>query len=250
MRRFLVDLHIHTLLSPCGDLAMSPQAIVRNAQDAELDAIAICDHNTTLQTAVVAELGRKAGLTVFHGVEITSREEVHCVALLPDARTAAQLQKWIDTHILRVKHNPEKLGDQVWVDREEQIAGQIEWYLHAPVNRSIEQTAYEVARIGGLFIPAHVDRPSNSLFGQLGLLPAWLEITAIEYNHPKRFADLCASQPRLEKHTAYTASDAHTPELIGSNPSWLYAEECSFDELRKAFAGQEGRRIVSRRQEP
>ena len=51
--------------------------------------------------------------------------------------------------------------------------------------------------------------------------------------------------PDMGKYTAYTASDAHFTHLIGTNPSWLYAEHRTFDELRKAFAREDGRKIES-----
>lgn len=250
MRRYLVDLHIHSLLSPCGDLEMSPDAIIRQALRAELDAIAVCDHNATQQTPLIHELGQRQGITVFYGAELTSREEAHSVALLPDAASAAKLQQWINTYIIKVKNNPERLGDQVWVDERQRIAGSIDWYLNAPIDRSVEQIAAEVVRLGGLFVPAHLDRQANSLIGQLGFLSPELPIAAVEYNYPERFAALKKAHPYLENYTAYTASDAHFPTQIGSNPSWLYAERCDFGELRKAFAGAEGRKIVSRRTEP
>jgi predicted metal-dependent phosphoesterase TrpH len=47
LRRLRADLHIHTCLSPCGELAMSPRAVVEGARAARLDLIAVTDHNTT-----------------------------------------------------------------------------------------------------------------------------------------------------------------------------------------------------------
>ena len=49
MKEFRVDLHLHTCLSPCGSLEMSPQRIVETALERGLDAIAVTDHNSTLQ---------------------------------------------------------------------------------------------------------------------------------------------------------------------------------------------------------
>lgn len=243
MRRFRVDLHIHTLLSPCGELSMSPAAIVARAHAAGLDAIAVCDHNSTLQTPVVRELGRRAGLMVFHGAELTTREEAHLIALLPDGAAAEALQTWIDARIERIPNRPEKLGDQVWVDERERIAGEVAWYLNAPLRCSAEQAAAEVVRLGGLVVPAHVERPANSLIGQLGFLPPGFPAAALEYNHPDRFAALCATYPDLNRYTAYTASDAHFLEQIATHPSRLTAESCTFGELRRAFAREAGRRI-------
>jgi predicted metal-dependent phosphoesterase TrpH len=47
---FKADLHIHTCLSPCGHLEMSPRKIVESALERGLDIIAITDHNTTAVT--------------------------------------------------------------------------------------------------------------------------------------------------------------------------------------------------------
>ena len=49
MQAYKADLHIHTVLSPCGDLEMSPTNILARAKELGLDMIAISDHNTTRQ---------------------------------------------------------------------------------------------------------------------------------------------------------------------------------------------------------
>ena len=47
MNKYKADLHIHTVLSPCGDLEMSPKIIVEAAGKQGLDIIGITDHNST-----------------------------------------------------------------------------------------------------------------------------------------------------------------------------------------------------------
>ena len=59
---------------------MSPSAIVGRSLEAGINAIAVCDHNSTLQVQTVREEGMRRGLTVFWGIELTTREEAHCVA--------------------------------------------------------------------------------------------------------------------------------------------------------------------------
>lgn len=251
MNRFLVDLHIHSLLSPCGDLDMSPEVIVERSVSAGLDAIAICDHNATMQTPLIRKLGAEKGLAVFCGIELTTREEAHCVAIFPDEDCAARMQEWVDGNIVKIPNVPEKFGDQIWVDENEDIAGEVGWYLNSPIDRSVDEIAAQVKRLGGLFVPAHVDRIANSLVGQLGFLPPSLPVDAVEYNFPERLEEMCTGGHRyLGNYTLYTASDAHFPNLIGTNPSWLYAQSRTFLELRMAFAREGGRRIVSRREEP
>ena len=65
--KFNADMHIHSVLSPCGDLEMSPSAIVATAKERGLDIIGLTDHNSTLNAAVTRRLGEKAGLCVMKG---------------------------------------------------------------------------------------------------------------------------------------------------------------------------------------
>lgn len=74
---YKADIHKHTVLSPCGDLEMSPINIVMQAKKKGLDMIAITDHNTTRQVAVYQKIGNDKGLLVIGGVEITTKEEAH-----------------------------------------------------------------------------------------------------------------------------------------------------------------------------
>ena len=46
LKPFWVDLHIHTLLSPCGELEMGAPEVIEKAREAGLDIIGIADHNT------------------------------------------------------------------------------------------------------------------------------------------------------------------------------------------------------------
>ena len=47
MKEYRADLHIHTLLSPCASLEMSPAAIVDYALAKGIKILAITDHNHT-----------------------------------------------------------------------------------------------------------------------------------------------------------------------------------------------------------
>ncbi|MDD5284134.1 MAG: PHP domain-containing protein, partial [Bacteroidales bacterium] len=87
------DLHIHTFLSPCGDIGMTPLNIVRKAREIELDLIAVTDHNSTLQSPEVFRLGQREGVSVICGAEITTREEVHCLAYVGTETQRLKLQE-------------------------------------------------------------------------------------------------------------------------------------------------------------
>ena len=73
MKKFNADLHIHTVLSPCADLEMSPRNIVNRASEQNISIIGICDHNSTLQCASVKTLAGKKGVVTMMGAEVTSQ---------------------------------------------------------------------------------------------------------------------------------------------------------------------------------
>ena len=81
LKGFRCDLHIHTCLSPCADLDMYPTALVEKSLASGLDVIGICDHNASENVQYVIEASRGKPVHVFPGMEITSREEVHVIAL-------------------------------------------------------------------------------------------------------------------------------------------------------------------------
>ncbi|MCK5861156.1 MAG: PHP domain-containing protein, partial [Candidatus Hydrogenedentes bacterium] len=83
MRNVAADLHVHSALSPCADDSMTPRAIVLAALAADLDLIAICDHNSAENVLAVQQAARNFAddlFTVIAGMEITTVEEAHILA--------------------------------------------------------------------------------------------------------------------------------------------------------------------------
>lgn len=236
MNRYQVDLHIHTCLSPCGSLEMSPSVIVGTALSRGLDAIAITDHNSTLQCPEIQALGAEAGLVVFAGAEVTTREEAHCIALFGTEEARIAFQYYLEAHLPSIPNNPERFGDQVWVSREDEIQGEAPFLLISALDQPVDKVAATVKKLGGLFMAAHVERPSFSLISQLGFIDPALPLDGIEFNDPARYERLASSHPYLRNYTQYTASDAHYPEQIGNRYSIWQTEAPVFDHLVMAFA--------------
>lgn len=68
--RGTVDLHLHTSRS---DGTLTPSAVVRLAQAARVKAIAITDHDTVDGNDEAVEEGRRVGLPVVRGVELSTQ---------------------------------------------------------------------------------------------------------------------------------------------------------------------------------
>ena len=113
MKMYRTDLHIHTVLSPCGGLEMSPEQIVEAAIAKGLDIIAITDHNSTRQCKAVIEAGEERGLKVFGGAEVNTREEVHCLTLFEDIETLTVFQEYLDDFLPDIPNDPDSFGHQI-----------------------------------------------------------------------------------------------------------------------------------------
>ena len=243
MKRYRIDLHIHTCLSPCGSLEMSPSVIVETALERGLHAIAVTDHNNTMQCPEIQRLGAKAGLIVFAGVEVTSREEAHCVALFGTESSRIIFQQYLDVHLPHIPNDPERFGDQVWVNSRNEIVGEAPYLLLSALDQSVEKVSAVVRKLGGLFIAAHVERPSFSLISQLGFIDSSLMLDGIEFNDSSRYQLLLQQHSYLREYTQYAASDAHYPEQIGTQYAIWQTEALSFENLRMAFE-KEGEHLL------
>jgi len=222
---------------------MSPSTIVNLALKRGLDIIGITDHNSTKQCKMVWELAKKTGLVVIPGCEMTSREEVHCLGLFEDFESLAIFQNFLDNHLTLIPNNISIFGFQVVVDENENVLEEIDNYLGASLDVSIEEIEQKVHELSGIFIPAHVDRPRNSLFSQLGFIPPELKIDALQISKlaiEKAVRQRYGITPEI---TLVKFSDSHYADDLGKTYTLFEMEEPSFKELRKALLGEAGRSV-------
>lgn len=240
---YKADLHIHTVLSPCGDLEMSPSNIVRRALERGLDMIAITDHNTTRQVKVTQNIGKSQGLFVLGGVEVTSQEEAHCLAFFSNDEQLDQFQSFLDQHLPPIPNDEDRFGYQLIVDENEEIVGEEEYHLLNAIDVDIDGIYEEVHRIGGLFIPAHVNKGSTSLTSQLGFVPPDLKADGLEINKFVTKDDFLKKNAYLKRFGFITDSDAHFIDNVGDVYNVIYMEHRTFDEFYLALKGIDGRYI-------
>lgn len=243
MRWYKADLHIHTVLSPCGGLDMSPVNIIRQAVEKKLDIIAITDHNSTKHCRSAQELGKKYGLTVLCGAEVNTKEEIHCLTFFEDLNKAERFQQYIDENLQDFENDPELFGYQYIVDEDENILGEESRMLAAAMKTGIDEISEFVASLNGLFIPAHINRPHNAVYSQLGFLPDSAFISALEVSPVRDHLDFLKIHPETEQYTHISNSDSHHLERIGAVHSEYFMEDPSFIELSMALKKAEGRTV-------
>ena len=245
------DLHIHSCLSPCANLEMSPSEIVARARAAGMDGIALTDHQSARNTPAIAECARRAGIKCLYGMEVQTAEEVHTVALFDTVEQALALTDWVYAAMPKRVNDPESFGDQPVVTWDDDIV-EMEWRILAiGCRRMIPETAAKVHELGGLYIAAHVDRPNFSVLGTLGEIPEPTadsrQATADEQgSHTGRYfdavelsrtADEALWLPKTVGYAVTRSSDAHNLDDVAR--VWTEAEgEFSVAGLKAIFAAK------------
>jgi hypothetical protein len=245
MKIFRADLHIHTVLSPCGDLDMSPGRIINEAVSKGLDIIGITDHNTTRHCSLISLMAGKEGIFVMQGAEVTTKEEVHCLAFFENNFKLELFQEYLDANLPGIMNNSAKFGDQVQVDENEIIIYEEKRLLLSAISRSFKDVEKLVHSLNGLFIPAHIDRKKNSIYSQLGFLPENMKADALEISSLHTIEHFTKSHPEIKEFPIIRSSDSHQPGTIGSAVTEFLLESPSFEEIAMALKGLNGRKIIT-----
>jgi len=236
---FRADLHIHTCLSPCADLEMSPCNIVKNSLEKKIDIIAITDHNSSKNVKGVFDAASKSNLKVFLGMEITTKEEVHLLGYFPSFEKLQKFQKFIEKNLTKTK-DKKVIDNQVIANGRDEVLGFLKYNLFSAVNKPLVKIVEEIHNFGGLALPAHIDREGFGIIGQLGFFPENVPFDAVECYDRK-----CPLiQDVLKKYNSLTSSDAHKIEEIGKRTTLLKIKEPTFEEFEKSLKRFDGRMII------
>ena len=235
---YKTDLHIHTCLSPCAELEMSPMNIVKQAKECGLDIIGICDHNTCENVPYIKKSAEREGLNLFGGIEITSKEEVHILALFDHEEELFSMQKIIYENLHGT--NDERIyGIQVVVDENNNALKLNNKFLLGATELSVDNIVETIHKLNGLAIASHIDRESFSIISQLGFIPNGLQIDALEVSTSDR-----ADSFKYITLPLITSSDAHKLNTIGSSFTQFFMEEVNLEEMKKSLRGEEGRKVI------
>ena len=237
------DLHIHSVLSPCGSLEMSPKTVFENAQKRGLNLLAITDHNSMKNSITYHKVAKKYNIAYLFGVEIQTIEEVHLIALFDKQKNAMDFDKMLYNSLLPVKNNPEYFGDQVIIDEKENILGFEERALINSSQWDYDTAIDNVFKSGGFCFPAHVDAQTNSVIAQLGFVPDNDKIIALGISRNCKVDKLINKYPYIKKYALIRNSDAHYPNEIGLGYTKFYIKEPTISEIIMALKNKNNRKI-------
>ncbi len=206
---------------------MSPAAIAERAAALGLHAAAMTDHNSALNCRAFNKCCLKHNILPVFGIEVTSLEESHILCLFKTVEQAETLGEIIYKKLANITNDPQKFGDQVYVDEDENILGEIEKYLVSACELSLDDLHGIVKELDGMFIPAHIDRISFSIPSQLGFLPP------MDYSALETVQKPCPVE--TGSNTLIRNSDAHYLDNIGCRYTEYEVESLSFEHIRDAI---------------
>ncbi len=212
----LLDLHIHSALSPCASDDMRPPATLLAAERRGIAIAGIVDHNTARNAEAYLDAAQAFDVRVLPGIEAESAEGVHIVALFATLDAALEMDALLAGRLPDLPNRPEFFGNQLLLDAMGDVVGEDPRMLAAAVDLSIEEIADAARGFGGMAFPAHTDRRAYGLFSVLGLFPHHLRAPLVEVASPVPAEELLRAFPQLAGHALLRGSDAHGLDDVGS----------------------------------
>jgi len=243
LKTYVAELHVHTVLSPCAAVEMIPPLIVREALDKGINLIAITDHNSSANVEAVQKAAEGTNLAVLPGMEVQTSEEVHLLCLFDTLVQLASWQRVIDERLPSVENNIEYFGEQFVVDESGEFIRRETRLLSTSANLSLSEAVGSVLELGGMAIPAHVNRKHFSLIANLGFVPPDLAVDALEINRHVGPPEARERFPQIKDFTLIQNGDVHQlNEFLGANIFQVTAPTIA--ELRLALHSEGGRSLV------
>lgn len=188
---------------------MTPNNIVNMSLLKGLDMIAITDHNTCGNCRAVMEAAGD-NILVIPGIEVETSEEVHVACYFPSIEAAEEMEKAVKSSMPFIENRPEIFGKQLYMNALDEIIAEEKNMLVRASGLDIYEVVNICRRLGGIAVPAHIDRSSYSVMSNLGFIPPDLNVSALEITEKAR-------NTMLEKYPDFqiiTNSDAHYLENI------------------------------------
>ncbi len=237
--RIYYDFHLHSCLSLCAEDDMTPANIAGMAHLAGLDAFALADHQSAKNCPAAACRARELGLSFLPAMELNTREEVHVLCLFAELGPALEFTDYVARRLLFTPpEDKRRLWRQTVMAEGDVPVGEEPLWLGSAADIGIYDVSSLVRGAGGIAIPAHIDRPSNSLVANLGFYDPAMGFSLCELSPGCDERAFAQAHPDLRGMRFIRGSDAHDLAAIPDRQHWLEAEGRTPRAILRALEGR------------
>jgi PHP family Zn ribbon phosphoesterase len=221
---------------------MIPPLIVQAALEKNIDLIAITDHNASANVCAVQKAAEGTPLTVLPGMEVQSREDVHLLSLFATLEALDAWQTEVDHALPHLPNRPDFFGEQFVVDETGDFMRTEPRLLLTSTSLSIDEIFARVRELGGVVIPAHVERTTYGLLPTLGLISEQWQVPALEISRHSTPDKAAAKFPALRGYPLIQSGDVHHLDSFLGTTVFTLASP-TLTEVRLAFNHTDGREV-------
>ncbi len=214
---------------------MLPSNIVGMAYLKNLDVIAVTDHNSCKNCPAILKLAEQYNITALPGMELCTMEEVHVLCLFANLSQAMAFDAYVSSQLMKIPNDATIFGKQEIYDEDDHIIGIEPYLLINATDISFDQLGELMEEYGGIYIPAHIDKSSNSLLSNLGFIPPDADFHVAEIKNQSRTEELKRKNPYLNYCQIITNSDAHTLGDIQEAVNYISCEGRTREEVIRAL---------------
>jgi len=197
------DLHVHSVLSPCADVLMTPNNILNMATLKGLDVLAVADHNSLKQIPILRKIADSYALVFIPGIEATIADGTHILCYFRRLDEAMAFDADLERLLDKTPEGPVRNGEPTLTDEEDLTVAVLPYRLHQNLPIDLAGLCRLLDRYEHLRFFAHLDRPSNSGLHLIGTCPMdGIELT------PRADREF-VKRHRLEGYPILRNSDAH-----------------------------------------
>ena len=221
------DLHIHSCLSPCADIEMTPNNIVNMSVLNGLNVIAITDHNSCKNCKALVEAGKKANLLVIPGMEICTNEDIHVICLFETVTDAENFSTYVYSNMPLISHRSDIFGEQIIMNSDDIEISRESYLLLNATNISVNDILSTTNKYNGTAFPAHIDRSSYSVISSLGDIPPEAGFNTIEISTKGNIEKIKSLHPIIKDKLILINSDSHYLENLISEKRYIEIDTLS-----------------------
>ena len=196
---------------------MTPATIAGLAKLAGAELIAIADHNSALNLPAAQRACMAYGLRLLPAIEVNTAEEIHMLAYFSTVGAALRYGRTLYDALPAFPYDDAVWGRQLVMDEDDRVTGTVEKLLTGAVSLNIYEAKAACEALGGVAVPAHVEKDSTSVLSVLGFLPEDLNFSALELKDPAQLPLLVEKGLLPAGKEILSSSDAHQLEDVAKH---------------------------------